>query len=136
MPPSGNSCANWEQLALQGTPVAGWVLLDTAPRASGLSAAMARLLITGGAGFIGSHTCVVLLEAGHELVVLDSFSNSSPIALERVAELAGVTLGGEELQMMRGDVRDATLLENLFSEAQAGQPDRSGDPLRRPQGRG
>ena len=37
---------------------------------------MARLLITGGAGFIGSHTCVTLLEAGHELVVLDSFVNS------------------------------------------------------------
>ena len=47
---------------------------------------MARLLITGGAGFIGSHTCVVLLEAGHSLLVLDDFSNSSPVALERVAE--------------------------------------------------
>ena len=50
---------------------------------------MARLLITGGAGFIGSHTCVVLLEAGHELVVLDNFDNSSPEALQRVAELGG-----------------------------------------------
>ena len=49
---------------------------------------MARLLITGGAGFIGSHTCVVLLEAGHELVVSHQ-GNSSPIALDRVAELAG-----------------------------------------------
>ena len=79
---------------------------------------MARLLVTGGAGFIGSHTCLVLVEAGHELVVLDSFANSSPVALERVAELAGVTLGGEQLQLMRGDVRDTALLENLFSEAE------------------
>jgi hypothetical protein len=44
-------------------------------------AALAQLLITGGAGFIGSHTCLVLLEAGHNLVVLDNFSNSSPEAL-------------------------------------------------------
>ena len=97
---------------------------------------MARLLVTGGAGFIGSHTCVVLLEAGHRLLVLDDFSNSSPVALERVAELAGVPLGEEQLQLIRGDIRDAALLERLFSEAKASeQPDRSRDSLRRPQGR-
>ncbi|MEL0265467.1 MAG: NAD-dependent epimerase/dehydratase family protein, partial [Synechococcus sp.] len=50
-----------------------------------------RVLITGGAGFIGSHTCLVLLEQGHELVVLDNFDNSSPEALRRVQELAGST---------------------------------------------
>ena len=54
---------------------------------------MARLLITGGAGFIGSHTCVVLLETGHELVVLDNFDNSSPEALQRVTELGGGPAG-------------------------------------------
>ena len=53
---------------------------------------MARLLVTGGAGFIGSHTCVVLLQAGYELVVLDNFSNSSPVVLERIAELASAAL--------------------------------------------
>ena len=47
-----------------------------------------RVLITGGAGFIGSHTCFVLLEQGHELVVLDNFDNTSPEALLRVQELA------------------------------------------------
>ena len=73
---------------------------------------MARLLITGGAGFIGSHTCVVLLEAGHELVVLDSFANSSPVALDRVAELTG-----RPVQLVAGDVRDATLLNQLFADA-------------------
>ena len=57
---------------------------------------MARLLITGGAGFIGSHACLVLLEEGHELMVLDNFENSSPIAIERVAELTGRTVQLEE----------------------------------------
>ena len=80
---------------------------------------MARLLITGGAGFIGSHTCTVLLEAGHRLLVLDDFSNSSPVALERVAELAGVALGEEQLKLIRGDIRNTALLERLFSEAKA-----------------
>ena len=79
---------------------------------------MACLLVTGGAGFIGSHTCVVLLEAGHELVVLDDLSNSSPVALERVAELAGVALGGEQLKLIHGDIRNSSLLEHLFSEAE------------------
>ena len=79
---------------------------------------MARLLITGGAGFIGSHTCVVLMKAGYELVVFDSFANSSPIALDRVAELAG-----RPLKLVEGDVRDAALLDRLFTDAHAsGQP--------------
>ncbi len=80
---------------------------------------MARLLITGGAGFIGSHTCLVLLEAGHQLLVLDDFSNSSPVALERVKELAGIHPDGEHLQVVTGDVRDAALLDQLFSSASA-----------------
>ena len=48
---------------------------------------MSQLLITGGAGFIGSHTCLVLLNAGHDLLVLDNFSNSSPSAIAKGAEL-------------------------------------------------
>ena len=48
-----------------------------------------RILITGGAGFIGSHTCLVLLEAGRHLVVLDNFSNSCRESLRRVVELVG-----------------------------------------------
>ena len=75
---------------------------------------MARLIITGGAGFIGSHTCVVLLEAGHDLVVLDDFSNSSPVALDRVQELAD-----RGLQCIEGDVRDSAVLEKLFADATA-----------------
>ena len=48
-----------------------------------------RILVTGGAGYIGSHTCVELLKAGYEVSVLDNLSNSSEEALKRVEELAG-----------------------------------------------
>ena len=64
-----------------------------------------RVLVTGGAGFIGSHTCLVLLEQGHELVVLDNFDNSSPEALKRVQELSGST----QLTLVEGDVPTPTL---------------------------
>ena len=75
---------------------------------------MARLLITGGAGYIGSHTCVVLLEAGHELLVIDDFSNSSPVALERAQEL-----GQGSIDCVRGDIRNQALLNKIFEKAQA-----------------
>ena len=73
---------------------------------------MAQLLITGGAGFIGSHTCLVLLEAGHHLLVIDDFSNSSAIALERVAELAAIPFqhAGPSLEAAPGAF---TLVEGL-----------------------
>jgi UDP-glucose 4-epimerase len=91
---------------------------------------LANLLITGGAGFIGSHTCLELLQAGHALVVLDNFSNSGPEALGRVAELAG--LGGwrqqgarcwrtgefpSRLCLRQGDVRSEADLREAFREA-------------------
>ncbi|MCP9776341.1 MULTISPECIES: UDP-glucose 4-epimerase GalE [unclassified Cyanobium] len=82
---------------------------------------MAQLLITGGAGFIGSHSCLVLLEAGHNLVVLDNFDNSSPESLKRVLELAGPSAAGR-LQVVEGDIRSAADLERAFAAAPAGQP--------------
>ncbi len=80
---------------------------------------MATLLITGGAGFIGSHTCVVLLEAGHNLVVLDNFSNSSPEALRRVAALAELPSATHEqrLRVIKGDIRQPGDLEQAFAPA-------------------
>ena len=80
---------------------------------------MARLLVTGGAGFIGSHTCLVLLKTGHDLIVLDDFSNSSPTALERVAALAQLDADSSQtrLQVRRGDIRDPSCLDDLFAEA-------------------
>jgi UDP-glucose 4-epimerase len=79
------------------------------------------ILVTGGAGFIGSHTCLVLLEAGHNLVVLDNFSNSSPEALRRVAELAGLQSPEQQarLQVVEGDIRNQADLDRAFA---AGTP--------------
>ena len=72
-----------------------------------------RVLITGGAGFIGSHTCLVLLEQGHQIVVLDNFDNSSPEALQRVRELAG----SDQLTLHQGDVRDPQAVDQAFEAA-------------------
>ena len=69
-----------------------------------------RVLITGGAGFIGSHTAFVLLEQGYELVVLDNFDNSSPEALTRVKELAN----SNALDLVEGDVRDLNAVNHAF----------------------
>ena len=69
-----------------------------------------RVLITGGAGYIGSHTLVEVLAAGHEVHVLDSFVNASPEALARVAALAG-----RDFSVTEGDVRDAGLVGALVA---------------------
>lgn len=66
---------------------------------------MAQLLITGWEGFISSHTVLLLLESGHELLVSDIFNNRSPIALERVRELAGPA-AAPRLRQMQGDIRN------------------------------
>jgi UDP-glucose 4-epimerase len=75
---------------------------------------LAQLLITGGAGFIGSHTALVLLEAGHSLVVLDNFHNSSPESLRRVQELAS-PLAAARLRVVEGDIRSDADLDQALS---------------------
>ncbi len=76
---------------------------------------MSRLLVTGGAGFIGSHTCLVLLAAGHELLVIDNFANSSPESLKRVSALAGDE-AGTRLEVIDGDIRSSADLEQAFQQ--------------------
>jgi UDP-glucose 4-epimerase len=76
----------------------------------------AQLLITGGAGFTGSHTYLVLLEAGHSLVVLDNYANSSPESLRRVANLMGAE-ASQRLQVVEGDIRYSSDLEAAFASA-------------------
>jgi UDP-glucose 4-epimerase len=72
---------------------------------------MSSVLVTGGAGYIGSHTMLALLQAGHDVVVLDNLCNSSAESLKRVAQLAG-----REPAFVEGDIRDREVLERLFSE--------------------
>ena len=70
-----------------------------------------QILVTGGAGYIGSHTCVELLQSGYEVVVVDNLCNSNPISLQRVQAITGKTL-----RFYEGDVRDEGVLEKIFRE--------------------
>ena len=70
-----------------------------------------NILVTGGAGFIGSHTCVELLESGYGVIVIDNLCNSNPKSLDRVEELTG-----KKVKFYEGDVRDEALLRKIFAE--------------------
>lgn len=70
-----------------------------------------KVLITGGAGFIGSHTCVEFLQAGHEVVIYDNFENSNRIVVERIKIITG-----KPLVCVEGDIRDQSHLESLMRE--------------------
>ncbi|AMO55201.1 UDP-galactose-4-epimerase [Endozoicomonas montiporae] len=72
---------------------------------------MSKILVTGGAGYIGSHTCLELLNDNYDIVVLDNLSNSSEESLRRVQDITG-----KSLTFVQGDIRDRTLLTQLFSE--------------------
>ena len=69
------------------------------------------VLVTGGAGYIGSHTCIELLESGYQVVVIDNLSNSNPKSLDRVKEITG-----KDLVFIQGDVRDEALLKKIFAD--------------------
>jgi len=73
------------------------------------------VLVTGGAGYIGTHTCVELLEAGYRVIVLDNLSNSKPTALERV-----YTISGKKVEFVQGDIRDRSTLDALFLNHEIG----------------
>ena len=69
------------------------------------------ILVTGGTGYIGSHTCIELLDAGYELLVLDNLCNSSVEALKRVEKITGKTIS-----FVDGDIRDQVVLRNIFTD--------------------
>ena len=70
-----------------------------------------KVLVTGGAGYIGSHTCVELLEKGHEVFVVDNLCNGHETALERVRGITNC-----ELQFMNADIRDLNALDKIFND--------------------
>jgi UDP-glucose 4-epimerase len=70
-----------------------------------------NILVTGGAGYIGSHACVELLKAGFDVVVLDNHCNSKPESINRVQKITG-----KKVALVNGDVRDKTCLRKVFEE--------------------
>ena len=68
------------------------------------------ILVTGGAGYIGSHTVVQLLSTGHEVLVLDNLCNANAKVMERITVITG-----KKANFVEGDVRDAAFLQKLFS---------------------
>ena len=76
---------------------------------------MNNILVTGGTGFIGSHTCINLLEQGYELTVIDSNINSSSLSLERIKEILKKKVNfNPKLTFKKGDIRDKFFLIFFF----------------------
>lgn len=71
------------------------------------------ILVTGGAGYIGSHTCVALAENGYSIIILDNLSNSKEAALSRIKEISGIMP-----KFIKGDVRDDEILDSVFKNNQ------------------
>ena len=69
------------------------------------------ILVSGGAGYIGSHTCVELLAAGYDIVVADNYYNSCPEALARVKQNAG-----KDFRFVEADMTDKSAVEKIFAE--------------------
>ena len=72
---------------------------------------MSQLLITGGAGYIGSHTVVAFLEAGFDVLVLDDLSNSSPIVFDRISAITG-----KQARFIEGDIADKQRVDQIFTD--------------------
>ena len=69
------------------------------------------ILVTGGTGFIGSHTVVELLNAGKEVIIVDNFSNSKPVVLDRIEKITG-----KRCKLIEADLLDYDKIENIFKE--------------------
>ena len=76
-----------------------------------------RVLLTGGAGFIGSHIALLLLERGYDVLILDSFANSSSNVIERIENFLDNKALKYKLRVINGDIRDKKILESIFSKS-------------------
>ena len=76
-----------------------------------------KVLVTGGAGYIGSHTCVELLKVGHSVVIYDNFCNSNPNTVQHIEEIAANTL-----ECIQGDIRDRVSIEKAISHHHCARP--------------
>ncbi|MBO4573367.1 MAG: UDP-glucose 4-epimerase GalE [Clostridia bacterium] len=72
---------------------------------------MKNILVTGGAGYIGSHTCVELINAGYGVVIVDNLSNSKTVAVKRIEQIVG-----KSVKFYLGDIRDKSVLRKIFTE--------------------
>lgn len=72
-----------------------------------------KIIVTGGAGYIGSHTCIELSEAGYEPVIIDNYSNSEPYIVDRINELTN-----KKIKVYEGDCTDISFLRKVFSETE------------------
>ena len=72
---------------------------------------MSKILLAGGAGYIGSHTCVELLNAGYDVIIADNYSNSTPVVIDRIEKITG-----KKVKAYNCDIRDRAGLQNIFTE--------------------
>ena len=77
---------------------------------------MKQILVTGGTGYIGSHICLLLLERGYKVIILDSFINSSPKIGQKILEIKNISnkIGKPPLDIIKCDLRDEISLKNVF----------------------
>jgi UDP-glucose 4-epimerase len=92
-----------------------------------------RILLTGGTGYIGSHTAIALVEAGHEVTLLDNFSNSKPAVLDRLRDITGVTMDFFQADVTDEDALDGIMRERTFDAAiHFAAPKAVGESIERP----
>ena len=77
---------------------------------------MDTILVTGGCGFIGSHTCLELLSKGYRILIIDSNINSKENVIEKIKKIATINSNDKRIELIKGDIRDYSLLHETFKK--------------------